>query len=859
MHIKLQVDGFSISSSSSHSPCSESGQRRPALRDRNKQVDYNDSANLKKQLRGATVKRKRPVKTTGKEHMKEDINFSDFDNYSLVISDSPVDGVKPVSRLSVETSTPLAKRTRRAKNIQVTDLSHIEAFDSPVLDTGYSSVQTPESGHSASIFNTPSLCSSVGSRNCSSPAIKSGNIRQTRANCLIQLHKLSHVSLSYSGSSKSHATQSRLNCVNSNIIDNSASLFSSPGLPRFTRVTAKLQKLQNSEIFPDGESNESDQSEGEEEVSSDESSDLAESKEEDEFEEDVLDEEDEIDESEEEGEDQSDDLTELSAIHEGEELTDEEDSNESEQISIPNDQSNTSQQFVRVTRNTCKKNTNNKAMEPSVDFEKLSESLLSNHINERRVKRKTRRKVVADKESVDEISQLMEQSYIKESCDSNTTLYSLATDGIASTQEQDESDEVEEENHDEDYNDDDNDVDDDDYDDYDGDAEGKTEEDKKHPCTPPRKKYSLKDSRLQELQNSFSEILTPGRRKSSLVPLSAQARVLLLCDQTEPITFRDALPGKMLSKCKKVGEGVYGEVFRSTNQKNESVAIKIIPIEGDLEVNDEPQKKFAEILPEIVIAKELSGLSSCSGSRTASFCRVNAIHCVQGKYPLELLKHWDLYHKNKGSENDRPDMFPEHQLYIMFEFEDCGTSLESYELTTISQGKSVLTQVAYALAVAEERLQFEHRDLHVGNVLVRATDQEEIAFKLLGRTVTVPSMGIQASVIDFTLSRLTKDGCTVFTNLAEDDTLFQGKGDYQFDIYRTMRKENSNNWERFVPHSNVHWLHYLADKVVYRRNYPSQSGRQDRDTVRQFRQFMSGMLEYNSALEMVVDSLFLNT
>ncbi|KAH3886788.1 hypothetical protein DPMN_010801 [Dreissena polymorpha] len=42
----------------------------------------------------------------------------------------------------------------------------------------------------------------------------------------------------------------------------------------------------------------------------------------------------------------------------------------------------------------------------------------------------------------------------------------------------------------------------------------------------------------------LQEILTPGRRKSSLVPLSAQARVLLLCDQTEPITFRDALPGK---------------------------------------------------------------------------------------------------------------------------------------------------------------------------------------------------------------------------------------------------------------------------------------------------------------------------
>ena len=30
---------------------------------------------------------------------------------------------------------------------------------------------------------------------------------------------------------------------------------------------------------------------------------------------------------------------------------------------------------------------------------------------------------------------------------------------------------------------------------------------------------------------------------------------------------------------------------------------QIIPIEGDFPVNDEPQKKFDEILPEVVIAK----------------------------------------------------------------------------------------------------------------------------------------------------------------------------------------------------------------------------------------------------------------
>ena len=34
------------------------------------------------------------------------------------------------------------------------------------------------------------------------------------------------------------------------------------------------------------------------------------------------------------------------------------------------------------------------------------------------------------------------------------------------------------------------------------------------------------------------------------------------------------------------------------------------------------------------------------------------------------------------------------------------------------------------------------------------------------------------------------DGVTVFCNIAEDESLFTGKGDYQFDVYRLMKKAN---------------------------------------------------------------------
>ena len=37
---------------------------------------------------------------------------------------------------------------------------------------------------------------------------------------------------------------------------------------------------------------------------------------------------------------------------------------------------------------------------------------------------------------------------------------------------------------------------------------------------------------------------------------------------------------------------------------------------------------------------------------------------------------------------------------------------------------------------------------------------------------------------------LVSDGCTVYITIPDDDSLFDGKGDYQFDIYREMKKEN---------------------------------------------------------------------
>lgn len=50
-------------------------------------------------------------------------------------------------------------------------------------------------------------------------------------------------------------------------------------------------------------------------------------------------------------------------------------------------------------------------------------------------------------------------------------------------------------------------------------------------------------------------------------------------------------------------------------------------------------------------------------------------------------------------------------------------------------------------------------------------------------------------------------------------------GDYQFDIYRHMRAllavGNETVWEKYRPGTNVLWLHYLANKLLYAKDLPT--------------------------------------
>ncbi|KAI5633011.1 haspin like kinase domain-containing protein [Phthorimaea operculella] len=376
------------------------------------------------------------------------------------------------------------------------------------------------------------------------------------------------------------------------------------------------------------------------------------------------------------------------------------------------------------------------------------------------------------------------------------------------------------------------------------------------------------------------------------IRLAARNDVLMRCNQTETLPFEESYPEHLLKDCIKYGEGGYSEVFLWLPPKEEKPRIiKVMPIAGDVTYNDIPQKDFHEIIAEIVISLELSALrsplseidrflneesdfqeidhSSTDGA-TDVFNEILAVKCTQGHYPLRLIELWDYYNETIGSRNDDPASFPEDQQYIVMELGDAGRNLKSYKFNSAEESYAVLLQVAFALAVAEEAFQFEHRDLHWGNVVVDSTDQKYATFVLRGQKHRVLRRGVAATIIDYSLSRATmplapykpgeqNERVVLYNDLAKDEDLFTAEeGDYQFEVYRLMKKMLENDWKTYEPYTNILWLHYVVDKMITSLKYENKDTETHRKFINKLKDIKERILGYNSAVNFVLtDNEFL--
>ncbi|XP_055838196.1 serine/threonine-protein kinase haspin homolog isoform X2 [Episyrphus balteatus] len=343
------------------------------------------------------------------------------------------------------------------------------------------------------------------------------------------------------------------------------------------------------------------------------------------------------------------------------------------------------------------------------------------------------------------------------------------------------------------------------------------------------------------LNRRTASVISP-RRKSEL-------ELLKICKQTTVLSFSSLYSNTGLRNCRKIGEGTYGEVFVNSEKNNEQTVIKIIPIEGEININGEPQKTFETILPEVLITSELSKLRQTKTFSSSGFVFLKNVRYFRGKYPDYLIELWDLFEQNYGSENDHPEVFKDDQLYISLEIAFGGKDLEGYVFKNSEQAYSAFLQVAFSLAVAEKVLEFEHRDLHVGNILIQTTNEKTVECTLDKKTIRIPTNGVKATIIDYTLSRILLNKCSFYNDLSADEELFCAKGDYQYDIYRLMKERLNNNWQIYEPYTNVLWLHYLLIKLVDCGKYKNFRSKQHKLHIERLKLMRDSILSCSSAYD----------
>ncbi|KAK9479967.1 hypothetical protein V1514DRAFT_303706 [Lipomyces japonicus] len=327
--------------------------------------------------------------------------------------------------------------------------------------------------------------------------------------------------------------------------------------------------------------------------------------------------------------------------------------------------------------------------------------------------------------------------------------------------------------------------------------------------------------------------------------LSELDHLLQNCSINHILGFEEYINSLLpVNEIKKLGEASYSEVFSMVDKrKGEKTVLKIIPFGKN--TDELEQVNVLEITNELKISKTLMQFDG--------YVQLVGAYIVRGAYSSTLLDLWDIFAKEKQSENDRPDFYDNDQLYCVIVLKHAGTDLENFELKSWTEAAIVFWKTAKILAEAEQKVWFEHRDLHWGNIVLDR--EEDLVAKMDGLSLSPENENnISVTIIDYTLSRAVCDGEMVCTSM-DDPSIYVGRGDYQFDIYRFLRKlfnplDNNEDdlehqedvylpggkkprrkssgrqhvikydWTEYQPKTNVLWLHYLTERLIFHKNLP---------------------------------------
>ena len=131
---------------------------------------------------------------------------------------------------------------------------------------------------------------------------------------------------------------------------------------------------------------------------------------------------------------------------------------------------------------------------------------------------------------------------------------------------------------------------------------------------------------LKRMQQS--QIMAPGEESFDEVELTKERKAALVeLNQAKVITLNQFLT-KLKTQITKVGEGAFGEVYMGA-KSDETTIIKVIPVDGEIRINDSPQKKISEVINEVIISRTLANYEGFVKCNNAALCT--------GVYPKALV------------------------------------------------------------------------------------------------------------------------------------------------------------------------------------------------------------------------------
>ncbi|KAF2673335.1 hypothetical protein BT63DRAFT_421494 [Microthyrium microscopicum] len=320
----------------------------------------------------------------------------------------------------------------------------------------------------------------------------------------------------------------------------------------------------------------------------------------------------------------------------------------------------------------------------------------------------------------------------------------------------------------------------------------------------------------------------------------------------------------------KIAEASYGEVYRLKLKarhplftvSDESVlkvlALKPPPTNRKKTKAQQNKEDFMSAVDNV--AAEVKLLQRMAD--IPSFTNFRDVRVLRGRPSPVFAKAWAAF--NEEREEEDKSVFPDpskktayspDQLWAVIEMQDAGKDLEHICLKNVFAVWDVFWGVTLALAKGEQEAEFEHRDLHMGNICVkpRKEDDEIGAENARVRNVhgKLGFTGLEPTLIDYTLSRAEtfgrdERGRTVplveFLDLTTEGALFEADAtyEYQYEVYRYMRSamyfsdalaeyneddaaESGRTWAGFHPQTNLVWLHFILHKMLETVVWPSKS------------------------------------